>query len=479
MVLRFTSKKIMNNNGLRKNAILNMIKQGCAIVFPFITFSYASRILGVEQMGGYTFAQSIVSYFSLIAALGIKEYAVREGAFVRDKMAKLNTFANEIFSINMLFTAMAYLLLGILIFLNQNISEYRYMIMIQSLSILLTTLGAEWINLIYEDFYYITVRYIIINVLAVLLLLIFVRTPNDIYKYILIVMIASYGGNIVNLFYIRKKIKVKFTFKFKFSTHIKALSILFCNSIASVVYLNSDITLIGIFLNDAQVGTYSAASKIYTMIKTMINALIMAAIPRASRMLAEKGKKEYDDMISYILKCIFIITLPLSTGIVLKSKNIIYFVLGDKYLGGVPALKILSWALPFAICAYLFSCVVLIPNHLEKKYMYSTVTGASINIILNFIFIPNYGISGAAITTLFAECIVCILCCYHSRNILKIHLDVRLIGAVIVGSIEVCGICLLMDLLVKQLILNLFASIFMSAIFYACIIYTCWKKALI
>ena len=68
---------------VKRNALLNVLKQACTIVFPFLTFSYASHVLGAERIGTYTFGQSIVSYFACFAALGISDYAVREAAMLR------------------------------------------------------------------------------------------------------------------------------------------------------------------------------------------------------------------------------------------------------------------------------------------------------------------------------------------------------------------------------------------------------------
>ena len=62
------------------NAILNVIRQGLSVLFPLITFPYALRVLGAEGIGKVTYVGSIISYFSLIAMLGISTYAVREGA---------------------------------------------------------------------------------------------------------------------------------------------------------------------------------------------------------------------------------------------------------------------------------------------------------------------------------------------------------------------------------------------------------------
>ena len=61
----------MRNKSLKVNAFLNSLRSLLSIIFPLITFPYVSRVLSVSGIGKYNFSNSIVSYFTLIAALGI------------------------------------------------------------------------------------------------------------------------------------------------------------------------------------------------------------------------------------------------------------------------------------------------------------------------------------------------------------------------------------------------------------------------
>ena len=74
----------MKRKSMGLNAALNGIRSVLNILFPIITFPYVSRILQVKGIGIYNFSNSVVSYFLLIAALGVSNYAVREGARIRD-----------------------------------------------------------------------------------------------------------------------------------------------------------------------------------------------------------------------------------------------------------------------------------------------------------------------------------------------------------------------------------------------------------
>ena len=136
---------------LKVNATLNAIKQCCGIIFPIVTYSYASRVVGADGLGIYSFVQSIISYMLLIASIGISNYAVREGAKIKDDSDKLKDFCNQIYSINIVFTVFSYLILFFTFILWNKLHGYKYALLIQCTAIVLTTLGADWINSIYED----------------------------------------------------------------------------------------------------------------------------------------------------------------------------------------------------------------------------------------------------------------------------------------------------------------------------------------
>ena len=70
----------MKQKSLKRNAALNFIKALMNIIFPIISFPYASRILMPEGIGKVNFANSIIEYFTMIAILGVNTYAAREAS---------------------------------------------------------------------------------------------------------------------------------------------------------------------------------------------------------------------------------------------------------------------------------------------------------------------------------------------------------------------------------------------------------------
>lgn len=449
-----------NKISLKKNVIFSALKQICQIFFPLITIPYITRILNTDGYGKVNFGSSVISYISLFASLGISTYAIREGAAIRSRNNDFKKFASEIFSINLITTAISYLILLMLINL-PFFGDKKLLILIQSLIVLFTTLGTDWINNVYEDFIYITIRYVIIQLLSLSAMFIFVRHPNDYLIYAFILTMASSGANILNIFYIRKKYtKLKFTLDIAWKKHLIPILILFGNTLAITIYVNSDILMIGFFEQDSEVGIYSLASKIYAIIKQLMNAIIIVTIPRLTNHLSNGNKVAYSNLATKILGVLLLLVFPISVGSVMLSKEILGIVGGNKYMSGSLAFKILSAAIVFSLIASFYTNMVLILNKCEKKVLKITLISGLTNIVFNLVFIPFLGYVGAAITTLISEMIVAVYCYHISKPLLKITFQKNTFTSIISGTILVCVICLIL----KKLIENIFLLVVMCCI---------------
>lgn len=279
------------SKSLGVNAALNAIRSGLSVVFPLITYPYAFRVLHAEGIGKVNYALSIIGYFSLIAALGISTYAIREGAKLRKDKEKLSRFCNQIFSINIVTSIAAYIFLFLCVYNIKALSEYKQLIIILSLSIGFSTLGVEWINTIYEDFLYVTIRSIVIYILTLILLFVLVKNQKDVLQYAFLTIANSGLICISNWFYSRRYLQIKLTKNIELKKHIKPILTIFANSLATTIYVNADTTMIGLLSGDYYVGVYSLAVKIYNVIKTMLAAIYTVAIPRISFFVGQNDKE--------------------------------------------------------------------------------------------------------------------------------------------------------------------------------------------
>lgn len=456
----------MKSKSIGINALLNVFKQCSNIIFPLITFPYISRVLGSESLGKYNFAYSIIGYVALIAALGIPIYAVREGAKIREDKEKINKFTCQVFTINVIITVVAFILLGLSIFLFDKLQGYTSLIAILSTTVLFTTLGVDWINTIYEDYVFIVIRDVIFKFIALVLMFILVKTSKDCIIYAAITSIAEAAKGLVNFFYIRKYVDLHIVKDLELKKHIVPILILFCNALAITIYVNSDITLVGIFKGDREVGIYSTATKVYGICKSVLNAIVIVSIPRMSYLISNGTKEKYNEMLNKMLNLLIVIILPAVVGINMLSGEIIRILGGEEYISGSTSLKILSVSIVFAILTSFYSNSILVPNRKDKEYFFATLEAAVVNLILNFAFIPVFGINGAAITTLIAEAVVMVQVMKYSKNLHdKININPS-ISTSLVGCLGIALVCTIGRMLISNMYLYVVSSTIISAIIY-------------
>lgn len=469
-------KQIDSGKSVKINIILNALKTMASIIFPLITFPYVSRILQAENIGKVQFAASIISYFSLLASLGISMYAIREGSAIRDDKEKLEKFCSQIFSFNVLSTIVAYIGIIILLIFMKREAEYKYLIIIQSMTIVFTTLGVDWINSIFEDFKYITIRSILIQFLTLILTFIFIRSSNDYYSYAIISVISSVGANILNIFYVRKYCKIKLTTNIEFKKHFKPIILLFSNYIASTIYKDADITMLGAMCGEYNVGIYYVAVKTYNIIKQLLNSIVAVIIPRISNYEANNQSNEKNYLLDQVLRIIILFTFPIITGLIMLKEQIILIIAGESYMDAVVPFIILSVSLFFAVLANFTSNMILIVHKKEKISLISTIIAATTNFILNIILIPVLKETGAAITTLIAEMLVALITGYHAYKYYKPQKMLRTILAVLVG----CSFIVIIITFIRNLnltnIFEVIISVFLSIIGYFVCIFLIDKK---
>lgn len=395
---------------LRVNTVLNIIKTASSIIFPFITFPYVSRVLMPEYIGKVNFGSSYVSYFSLIATLGITTYAVRECSKCKEDRELLSKEASEIYSINIFTTVIAYILLFLSLLIFRNLDNYRSLIVIQSTAILFTTLGADWINTTMEDYVYITVRSVVFEALALILTLLFVKDTSDYMLYAAITVLSSSGANIMNIFYRKKFCNMKLTKDIDWKRHLKPILCLFVMLLSQTIFNSSDITMLGLIKGDYEVGLYSTAVKIINIINQLIASILWVVLPRLSVYFVESDYSKINALLRKILGLIIVLGLPCVVGTIAISKNIIYLVGGESYLAATSTLKILAVGLFFSLFGGGFiGNIILLPSGQENYYMKVCCINAIFNIVANIFLIPLLGSNGAALSTAASSLLILLL----------------------------------------------------------------------
>ncbi|MCH3922278.1 flippase [Limosilactobacillus sp.] len=467
----------MNNNNSSKkkhslgvNAALNGLQSILNLIFPLITFPYVSRILSVEGMGIYNFSSTYVGYFLLIAGLGINTYAIREGAKFRDNYRKMSNFSSEVFSLNMTSTLVAYILLILSLLVFKVLNNYSLCILIFSIQILFTTLGTNWLYVIYEDYAYITTRNIVFKIISIILLFVFVKKTTDYLIYAWITVLASVGSNLLNYIHAKSFVKLRFSWKTNWRIHVKPTLIIFASAIAVNIYVSSDNTILGLIKGDREVGIYGVSVKIYTIVASLLTAILTVTIPRLSVLYGKKLFNEYKVILNKLINLLIVLTFPAMTGLMMLSKNIVVIIAGEKYIQASNSLAIIAWAILFSLFSWVISDCVLLPAKREKYLLKSTIITAIFNVMINLVFIPLWSYDGASLSTVLAEVMSVTMNAYYGKDILKKTLTkktfVKNVLDALIGCVVVLLFCYMVNLNVKSFVVGILISVPLAIIGY-------------
>ncbi len=440
------------------NALLTM----SSFIFPLISFPYVSRILGPTGTGKVNFATSFIAYFSMFAQLGIPTYGIRACARVRDDKQELTKVAQELLIINLITTLISYVGLFICIILVPRLQSDRELYIIISFSIILKTIGMEWVYKALEQYSYITIRSIVFKFVAVIAMFLLIRKEEDYIIYGGLSILAASASNIFNFINIHKYIGLKPVGNYDFNRHIKPILVFFGMSIAATIYTNLDSVVLGFMASDADVGYYSAAIKIKNILVSLVTSLGTVLLPRVSYYIENKQMDEFKRIYEKALDFVFVVATPITIYFILFAKEGIYFLSGELYADSIIPMQIVMPTVILIGLSNITGIQILIPLGLEKIVLYSQTIAAIVDCIINVLLIPQFKSIGAAIAILSAEAVVLL---YQYIALKKNHFKVdRKIGylAILIGVI----IASIASLPIKLLGFNSFFTLLPSAIVF-------------
>lgn len=432
----------MKQRSIKKNALLNMGTSIGNVLCSVLSLPYVTRVLQPENYGKVSYAQSFVSYFALLAELGILSYAMRECANVRDDQEKYTKLANEMFTFNVAATVISMILAQLVLWTVPGFKSHWILIEIFLVSVIFDTLRVRWLYQSQEDYSYLSLQGLFSHALVLILVYLIVKRPEDFYKYAVILIMPSVIPGVMNILRSRKYCMLRLTFHANIKNHFLPIILIFASNVANMIYVFSDTLILGYLTGDYAVGLYAVVVRIYDTTKTLLSAGISVTIPRFCYYYNNQQEKEFGDLLEKVINLVLLIAIPALIGLSVLSEEIVMLLFGSAYVESTFALRLLSIALLFAVPAMLLSQSVLIAMKKERTVFKVTALGAATNVVLNFILIPQYAQNAAAFTTLFCEFMVFTIYLVKTKKLW--HGKIRL----------------------KSLVQSIFAGLFMGVLVY-------------
>ena len=385
-----------------------MVSQIIARLIQLAIFVFLARSLRKEDFGVFSFGFAFSMISVIVADFGLSLLLVRE--ISRDKKSASKYLSNSIYAKIVL--SVITVILAILFF---EIIDYSKEVKIVAYVMLLFTLLQSVTELYFsiyrafEKMYY--DAFLKIFRMVLLMSAVFYLIKMD-YGLIAISMAFLVTEMIILIIaaiisYV-KFVNISFNFDYEFTKRlIKESSIFFFSVVFTTIYLYIDQIFISKFRGTTEVGVYSAAANIVIMLIFIPQMYVNSIFPVISRFYInskESLKLAYEKSFKYM----FILGLSIAAGIFVLSDKIILLLYGKEFSEAVIVLKVLTGYSFFKFLNPVTGYTLIAINK-QGTRLFSQASAAVINIVLNIVLIPKYGIVGAAIATLVTEIIFSII----------------------------------------------------------------------
>lgn len=433
----------MGQKSIKKNYIYNLTYQLLTLIIPLITTPYLSRVLGASGIGTYSFASSIVTYFTLFATMGTATYGQREISYVQDNREKRTEVFWNTEILSCISTFIFLLMYGIfVVFFSGDIVIYS----IFSMNIISVACDITWLYRGMEEFGQVVFRNIFFKIMNVILIFLFVRSEADVGKYVLIMCLLPLLGMLslwTSLFKIVDKPKWR---KVKPFTNFKVVLSMFIPTIAISIYTVLDKTMLGVITGlEVENGYYEQAMKLSQTALSLVTALGTVMIPRIGYHYEKNETELVKNYMYRSYRFVWFLGIPLCLGIIAIASNVVPWFYGEGFDKVIPLLGILAFLILAIGINNVTGMQYLIPTKRQNIFTYTVLAGAGTNFVFNLILIPKWYSMGAAFASVVAETVIAIIQIFivrkeiSPREIVSSSRHYLVAGAVMYGALKILG----------------------------------------
>lgn len=409
---------------LKINVILNVIYNVFLVITPLFTAPYASRVLQPDGIGIYSYSNSLVTYFTVFAALGTVTYGTRKIARHRNNKKE---YSKDFWEIELMTIFTSLISLSAWILLSVLYTEYKVFLLILSFQIVATAFDISWLYAGLEKYKYTVLINSLAKLTGIILIFTLVKSKADLNIYIIINVGVHLLGNISMWIFLPKttsKTKIEIS---SIKHHLKETLVYFIPTIATILYSILDKTLIGALvqgtiiknidgkeittkISELENGYYEQATSIITMIKTISFVAINGVMMSRSSFLFKENKV---DEVKTLTKKTYDLTLFLSIGamfgLMALAQLFVPIFFGEGYDKTVLLIYVLAPIIMINCLSSVLGSLYYTPSGRRKQSAIYIVCGTTVNLVLSIPLILFLNSIGAAVASIIAEIVITVL----------------------------------------------------------------------
>ena len=383
----------------------------------FIATVYIARRLGASAFGYLGFAAAIIAYFGRALSTGISDVGSREVARRPEDAESIAAGGTFVRLVAAVFGVVAVVAISTIV---PEPRIGRLVLALTGLSLVSIALDTSWVYKGTGRARRVGVALLSGQVLAVALLLVLIRVPNDVVR----VPVIQFVADIVAAGYLAAPLLSRAWLSPQVSEGLRLLKssgLITLSRILRTLIVTIDVVMLGFMATSEQVGWYSAAYRVVFFVMAISYASHVAWLPAVTRAVAQR--RSVDAELSGSLRLSLVVTLPFVVGGIMIAPQLLRAVFGEEYVPAARALQLLLVSLFFIALHGPSRNVFLAYDRLGLESWIMAVA-VVVNVALNIALIPSYGLNGAALATAAADGVILLL---SMVAITRFHIHPRLL----------------------------------------------------
>lgn len=362
----------MAANSLARNTGMLYILLVSNYVFGFVSIPFLTRVLGPETYGKIGLAVAVTTYFQLLLDFGFILSATAKVSEQRDDSRRISQLLGAVTEAKLVLASACVVVLGVLFAVSEELRGEWALYCLYLLYAIVNSLIPDFLYRGIEQMQIVTLRTVTIKVIALILMILFIREPGQYVLVPLFCLMGSLASLLAVVAHLYRKTAYRFVFVQMGAAirEVKDSASFFLSRIAGTVYGSLSVIILGaLYPGSPQVGFYSAADRAISAGKSFSSPIADSLYPYMIK------RKNYRLLVLTAGGGALLLA-GISALCAIYATEICVFLFGAEYEATAPILQLLLPLIPISLLTYLFGFPALVPLGLAKWANASVIMGA-------------------------------------------------------------------------------------------------------
>lgn len=392
------------------NSLYNFTLKFFRLIVPIIVSSYVVRTLDQQLYAEFQSASTWLDFALIFGVFGVTAYGIREGARVRDSRERASKLFSSLFSLNLVTNGIVLIAYSAIVFFSME-SMSRAIFLVLGFKVFANIFLVEWLNEAMENYRFITIKTIVVRLIYTVLIFAFIREPDDVVNYCVVVVLTDLLNNLLSFFYIKKRIPLSFR-GIEIMPHMVPLISMLVISNVNMLYTQLDKMLLDQTAGSLSVAIYKIPQDITNMIANLLSSVVMVAVPRLAYYHGNNQDRDYHELLDRSYHSFMLVVFPACMGFACLAQEVMHiYTNSTAYDAAIPVLIIFAMrtieSSVYTVCANQVFFVYNQERYLVRMLLVCGILNAVLNgLLIAFgVFTPVTAI----LTTLAAEIVLMVI----------------------------------------------------------------------